>query len=253
MDDEFLDGLTLEQRVDKTREIFERILRDGRLCEFEPEAHKDGEFSAYFFGCTFDCFACTLVVDAPGRSHVKAECYIDGRVKHAMPLFGEHGLNYFVERMAAHVGHHMRGRAQSLFVQQRVRRIEIRSAIEGDPASLGLVRVKTYQYGITSWKSLLNQRGHPTVHVVANDENGNVRDVATLVFTCPHAPAIWATCQLRVDTLHFMWTWRCRWSPLWSSTSPRWIPRLASCAAEPELLINPRARSARVTPLSRSS
>ena len=76
--------------------------------------------------------------------------------------------------------------------------------IEGNPASLGMVAVKTYRYGITSWDSLVNQRGPPTVHVVANDEDDSVRDLAMLVFTCPHAPAIWATCQTRDGTANFM-------------------------------------------------
>ena len=205
MNDDFLGDLTLEERVVKTGEIFQRILRDGRLSEFEPEAHKDGEFSACFFGCFSDYFACTLVVDAPGRSHVHGVCYLDGNVAHSGRIENEWALNYFVERMLARVEYHMRMRAQALFVEQRVRWTEVRTAIEENPASLGLVRVKMYPYGLTSWKSLVNQRGHPTVHVVGNDENGRVLNIPTLVFTCPHEAAVWATCPMRVDTLHFMW------------------------------------------------
>ena len=159
MSDELLHGLTLEERVDKTRAIFERILRDERLSEFEPEAAVDGEFQAFFFGCERECFACQLVVNAPGGSYMKAECYLEGRVRHSMQLSSERGVNFFVEWMVEHVGQFMRRRADLLFVTQRLRLREIRSMIERNPASLGLVRVKTYRYGITSWDSLVNQRG----------------------------------------------------------------------------------------------
>ena len=73
MSDELLHGLTLEQRVDKTRTIFERILRDERLSDFEPEAATNGEFSARFLGCSFDGFNCALLVVGPQRVFVKAE------------------------------------------------------------------------------------------------------------------------------------------------------------------------------------
>ena len=204
MSDELLHGLTLEERVDKTRAIFERILRDGRLCEFEPEAAVDGEFQAFFFGCERESFACQLIVNGAGRSYMKAECYLEGQVKHSMALTSEWGVNHFVEGMVERVGRFMRRRADLLFVQQQMRRIEIRGAIERNRALLGAVDVRTYQYGLTSWNSLLNQRGPPTVHVVANDEDRSVQDIPMLVFTCPHAPAIKSTCQLHVNTLSFM-------------------------------------------------
>jgi len=204
MSDELLHGLTLEQRVDKTRAIFERILRDERLYEFEPEAAVDGEFQAFFFGCERECFACQLVVNGPGGSYMKAECYLEGRVRHSMQLSSERGVNFFVAWMVEHVGQFMRRRADLLFVTQHLRLREIRSMIEGNPASLGMVAVKTYRYGITSWDSLVNQRGPPTVHVIANDEDSSVRDLATLVFTCPHAPAMWVTCQTHDGAKQFM-------------------------------------------------
>ena len=205
MSDELLHGLTLEQRVDKTRAIFERILRDERLCEFEPAAEVDGEFQALFFGCDSESFACQLVVKGPGQSLVKAECYMEGRLRYSMFLTSERGINFFVGWMVENVGQFMRRRAELLFLTQRLRLNEVRSMIEGNPASLGMVAVKTYRYGITSWDSLVNQRGAPTVHVIANDEDGSVRDLATLVFTCPYAPATWVTIQTDDGTKHFMW------------------------------------------------
>ena len=204
MSDELLHGLTLEERVDKTRAIFERILRDERLREFEPAAEVDGEFQALFFGCDSESFACQLVVKGPGQSLVKAECYLEGRLRYSMFLTSERGVNFFVEWMVKHVERFMYRRSVSLFEQQQLRRIEVRVAIANRAEVLGAVDVRTYQYGITSWKSLLNQRGHPTVHVVANDEDGSVQDIPMLVFTCPHAPAIKSTCQLHDDTLRFM-------------------------------------------------
>ena len=204
MSDELLHGLTLEERVDKTRAIFERILRDERLREFEPAAEVDGEFQALFFGCDSESFACQLVVKGPGQSLVKAECYMEGRLRYSMFLTSERGISSFIRWMVENVGQFMRRRADLLFVTQRLRLNEVRSIIAENPESLGMVAVRTYRYGITSWDSLVNQRGAPTVHVIANDKDGSVRDLATLVFTCPHEPAIWATCQTRDGIENFL-------------------------------------------------
>ena len=201
-----LDGLTHEQRVDKTRTIFERILRDERLSEFEPEAATNGEFSARFLGCSFDGFNCALMVVGPQRVFVKAEYCLGGRLMQPMAITCDDGLDLFVRSMARRVRRFVRRRAARVSGTIRDHRIEIWDVILNHEA-LGVVRVKKYRYGVASWDSVVSQRGAPTVHVLANGEHGEVLEsgVATLVFTWAQAEeAIWKTCRIRLDTMRFM-------------------------------------------------
>ena len=203
----FLLGLALDEQFNLARAVFQRVLLDPRLAAFEPAPAGYGEFSAGFFGAQLtDFFYCVLEIEGPLQSSLSVAYHLGGRSVEREKVGSFADVDAFVGGMARRVRRFMRRRAARVSGTIRDRRTEIWDVLANHEA-LGVVRVKTYRYGVASWDSVVNQRGAPTVHVLANGEDGEALEsgAATLVFTWGQAEeAIWETCRIRLDTMRFM-------------------------------------------------
>ena len=209
--DNFVEGKSLKQLLELSRTVFELVLKDERLASFEPVAHPDGEFLGSFFGADrTDLFYCVLEIHGPQHASLNIACHLSGQTRQEdtdrEELRAFDDVDSYVRSMAHRVGRYMERRYERVKGTLRLRQLEVSTMMKEDILALENVRVKTYRYGVTSWDALMRLRGPPTVHVIANDEDGMVPEdgSAALVFTWPHGEPIWGRSRNRAETTRFL-------------------------------------------------
>ena len=210
--DDIIEGKSLKELVEVSRNVFELVLKDERLAPFEPVADPDGEFLGSFFGAyQSDLFYCVLEIHGPKQASLNIACHLNGQTTEPadfdrVELRGFGDVDSYVHSMAYRVGWYMEDRYERLKDTLRLRKLEVSTTMKEDIPALEDVRVKTYRYGVTSWDALMRLRGPPTVHVIANGENGRVPDDGSvaLVFTRPRGEPIWERSRSRAETTQFL-------------------------------------------------
>ena len=203
---DFIAGKSPRQLIDLTRTVFKRLIKDKRLAAFEPVEGDDVFFGSFFDAEVSDHFYCSLQFMGPKHASLYVVLTLGGQTigQYEVTNFG--GVEEVVEIMESLVESYMEDRLERVKDTLRLRQLEVSTTMKESMEALFFVRVKTYRYGVTSWPALMRLRGPPTVHVIANDEDGMVPDdgSAALVFTWPHGEPIWGRSRSRAETTRFL-------------------------------------------------
>ena len=202
---DFIAGKSPKQLIDLTRTVFKRLIKDKRLAAFEP-VEGDDVFFGSFFDAELDFFHCSLQFTGPKRVSLYVVLMLGGQTICQYDIMSFAAIEEALEIMEPHVQRYVEERFERVKDTLRLRQLEVSTTMRESMEALFFVHVKTYRYGVTSWPALMRLRGPPTVHVIANDEDGMVPDDGSvaLVFTWPHGEPIWERSRSRAETTLFL-------------------------------------------------